>query len=230
MIGRIEASDDAEALARHVAEWLIGQVDRHAGPVRIALSGGSTPRRMFALLASPAYAGRMDWAKLHLFWGDERCVPYDSPDSNYGEAKRLLLDHVGIPAGQVHPFDVRLPPEAAADAYAANLTRDAGAGMLFAITFLGLGEDGHTASLLPGQAVLDERHRLAAAVTEGRPETRLTLTFPALERSEIVAFLVSGAGKQVIFRDIRAGLADVPAARLRPLGETVWFVDQSALG
>ncbi len=230
MIGRIDVSEDAAALARRAAEWLIETVARHAAPVRVALSGGSTPKQMFALLAQPAFARRMDWAKLHLFWGDERCVPYASPDSNYGEAKRLLLDHVPIPPAQVHPFAVDMSPDLAAAAYDALLREVAGDGMLFAVTFLGLGEDGHTASLLPGQPVLAVRDRLAASVSEGRPETRLTLTIPALERSETVAFLVSGAGKQAIFRDVRAGLAEVPATMLRPLGQTAWFVDQPALG
>ncbi len=225
-----DISADAEALAHRVAEWLIGVVAAHPAPVRVALSGGSTPRRMFTRLAAPECARRMDWAKLHVFWGDERCVPYDSTDSNYGEAKRLLLDHVPIIPAQIHPFDVTLPPVEAARAYDELLRRSAPDGPIFAVTFLGLGEDGHTASLLPGQPVLEEREALAAMVAEGRPEVRLTLTYPALARSEIVAFLVSGEAKRPIFRDLRAGLADVPAARLRPEGRRIWFADQSALG
>lgn len=230
MMAEFEISPDAPGLARRVAEWFIGVVAAHPAPVRVALSGGSTPKQMFSLLATPEFANRMDWAKLHLFWGDERLVPYASPDSNYGEAKRLLLDHVPIIPDQVHPFDVTRPPAEAAAAYDAMLRAMAPAGPIFAISFLGLGEDGHTASLLPGQKVLEERVALAAVVASGRPEVRLTLTYPALERSESVAFLVSGEAKQPIFRQIRAGLAEVPAARLRPEGKMIWFADQSALG
>jgi 6-phosphogluconolactonase len=236
MIGHVESFADADSVASHAADWLIARVAAAEAPVRVALSGGSTPKRLFSLLAQPERAARMKWERLALFWGDERCVHYDSPDSNYGEAKRLLLDHVPIDMGQVHPFPTNLAPEEAAARYAQTLQAAYGATVLapskplFEVNFLGLGEDGHTASLIPGQPVLDELRAWTAAVAGGRPEVRLTLTYPALESADTVVFLVCGASKAAIFAELQAGTADVPAARLRPQGETIWFVDQAALG
>jgi 6-phosphogluconolactonase len=236
MIGAFDVQNSADDLAAHVADWLIARVAAADGPFRIALSGGSTPKRLFALLAQPGRAARMQWPKLHLFWGDERYVPYDSPDSNYGEARRILLDHVAIPRAQVHPFPVGATPDVAAANYAKLLQAEYGAAVLdparpfFDLNFLGLGEDGHTASLIPGQPVLRERSLWAAAVGQGRPEVRLTLTYPVLESARTVAFLVAGSGKADILRTLRAGTADVPAARLKPQGETIWFVDRAAAG
>jgi 6-phosphogluconolactonase len=232
MIGSFDVSEDAGALATRVADWLIARVAATMAPVRVALSGGSTPKKLFSLLAAPDRAARMDWTKLHLFWGDERFVPYDSSDSNYGEAKRLLLDKVPLPGTHVNPFPDGPDPESAAAIYEATLRAQPTTDIapLFEVNFLGLGEDGHTASLLPGNPVLNERTRWAVAVREGRPEVRLTLTYPALERANTVAFLVSGAGKAAILRKVRAGIADLPATNLHPRGEVIWFVDRAALG
>ena len=211
MTGSVVVRPNADDLAAWVAEWLIARVAGQTGAVRIALSGGSTPKRLFAALAAPDRAARMQWGRVHLFWGDERYVGYDSADSNYGEARRLLLDQVGIPPSQVHPFEVTMAPEVAAARYEQLLRAEYGADTLdparplFDVNFLGLGEDGHTASLIPGQPVLEERTAWAAAVGQGRPEVRLTLTYPALESASVVAFLVAGAGKAEIVRAVRGG-------------------------
>jgi 6-phosphogluconolactonase len=236
MIGTFDVQATADDVAAHVADWLISRVAATAAPVRVALSGGSTPKKLFALLAEPSRSGRMQWSKLHLFWGDERYLPYDSPDSNYGEAKRILLDHVGISPAQVHPFPVDAAPHVAAAQYAKLLQAEYGAAVLdparplFDVNFLGLGEDGHIASLIPGQTVLRERVSWTASVGQGRPEVRLTLTYPVLESAKMVAFLVAGSSKANILRALRAGTADVPVAHLKPQGETLWFVDRAAAG
>jgi 6-phosphogluconolactonase len=235
MIGTIEVVPTPDAVAAHVADWLIARAAAAPGPFRVALSGGSTPKKLFALLAEPGRAAQMPWSRLHLFWGDERHVPPDSAESNYGEAKRILLDRVPLPAAQIHPIPTQATPDQDAAAYATLLQREYGATTLdparplFDVNFLGLGEDGHTASLIPGQPVLHERTAWAAAVGQGRPEVRITLTYPALESARAVAFLVAGPSKAGILGRLRADTADVPAAHLHPLGETLWFVDQAAM-
>ena len=230
---QIDVQPTAADVAARVAAWLIARIDAGSEPFRVALSGGSTPKALFALLASPEYARRVPWSRLHLFWGDERFVPYTSADSNYGEARRLLLDRVPIPAGNVFPMPTDGAPEDAASRYADTLRAGYGsdtldpAEPLFDVNFLGLGEDGHTASLIPGQKVLRECAAWVAAVGQGRPEVRLTLTYPALNSARAVAFLVAGAGKNAIVNALRGG-ADVPAAHIAPMGEVLWFMDHAA--
>jgi 6-phosphogluconolactonase len=236
MIGAFQVFPTGDDVAAHVADWLIARVAAAPGPFRLALSGGSTPKKLFALLAAPDRAAQMQWSKLHLFWGDERHVPPASPDSNYGQAKRILLDHVPLPPAHIHPVPTAATPDQDAASYASVLRQEYGAASLdparplFDVNFLGLGEDGHTASLIPGQPVLNERTAWVAAVGQGRPEVRITLTYPVLESARTVAFLVTGAAKADILRRLRADTADVPAAKLRPVGETIWFIDLAAAG
>jgi 6-phosphogluconolactonase len=228
MSGTVVSLPDPPALAAHVAVWLARRIT--AGPARIALSGGSTPKAMFDALATM----NLDWSQTHLFWGDERFVPPQHPDSNYGMTNSRLLSKILIPAANVHPIPTDGTPADAADRYQLLLrsiygsTRLGPARPLFDITVLGLGEDGHTASLLPGESVLDERTRWVSAVSHGRPETRITLTYPALESSAIVAFLVAGAAKRDVMARARAGDAALPAGRLKPQGELIWFTDDAA--
>ena len=147
---------DPEALARHVAGWLTEQALASTGRFAIALSGGSTPKRLYEVLAEPDFAHRFPWERTHLFWGDERFVPADSADSNYRMTRLALLDHVKVPPGHIHPMPTSGNPAEAAQAYQATLeqyysheTLDM-ARPLFDVTLLGLGENGHTASLFPG--------------------------------------------------------------------------------
>src|SRR5216684_2790611 len=189
MRGRIETLADPAALAHHVAEWMTEAALAANGIFRVSLSGGSTPKALFTLLASDQFLGRFPWTRVAWYWGYERTL-----QMAYGAA---VLD----PARP-----------------------------LFDITLLGLGPDGHTASLLPGEPVLEERQRWVAAVSHGRPEVRITMTYPVIESSRQVAFLVAGKEKAAIFKAIRAGGSDVPAARVNPVGELVWFVDRAAAG
>jgi 6-phosphogluconolactonase len=204
------------------------------GPCRVSLSGGSTPKALYGLLASDEFRGRFPWQRVFWYWGDERFVPPDHPDSNYRMAREAMLAKVPAPAENIHPVPTDGSPEEAARRYERMLQRAYGASTLdpsrplFDIMLLGLGADGHTASLLPGDPALDERTRWVVAVSHGRPEVRITLTYPAIESSRHVAFLVEGISKAPVLSAIRAGESRVPAARVQPVGELIWFVDRAA--
>ena len=234
MSGRIETLADPAALARHVAEWMTTAALAATGDFRVSLSGGSTPKALFTLLASDPFVGRFPWARVSWYWGDERFVPYDHPESNYRMAREAMLRKVPVPPGNIHPVPVDGTPEEAALRYERILQAEYGAAVLdrakplFDVTLLGIGTDGHTASLLPSDPVLQERKRWVAAVSHGRPEVRITMTYPVIESSRQVAFLVAGKEKAATFNAIRAGASQVPAARVKPVGELIWFVDKAA--
>ena len=232
--GTVSVYPDADTVADAVASWLLAQ---SAGKERftVSLSGGSTPKRLYERLASPAYRDRFPWDRTEWFFGDERFVPKDDKDSNFRMVSEAMLSHVPAPPDSVHAFDIALAsPEEAAIAYEEELKCFYGADVLdpakplFDVMLLGLGPDGHTASLIPGQPVLDEHDRWAAAVTEGRPEARLTLTSPVIASSRAIAFLVTGQDKAAMLAHVRSGAEDVPAGRLRSAGEVQWFVDRAA--
>jgi 6-phosphogluconolactonase len=231
---RIEILADPPALARRVAEWMTNTALAAQGPCRVSLSGGSTPKALYGLLASDEFRGRFPWQKVFWYWGDERFVPPDHPDSNYRMAREAMLAKVPAPAENIHPVPTDGSPEEAARRYERMLQRAYGASTLdpsrplFDIMLLGLGADGHTASLLPGDPALDERMRWVVAVSHGRPEVRITLTYPAIESSRHVAFLVEGISKAPVLSAIRAGESRAPAARVQPVGELIWFVDRAA--
>ncbi len=192
------------------------------GPESLVLAGGSTPRALYELLASDDYRSRLDWLDLQVWFSDERAVPPGHPDSNYGMARRTLLDLVPVADDAVH----RMPAEdvaldAAASRYEATLPDR------FDLVLLGMGPDGHTASLFPGTTALeeDERRVVGTSTPMGR---RMTLTYPALESARHVLFLVLGAEKRAMLQQIRDG-ADVPAARVDPAdGDVTWIVDRAA--
>lgn len=231
---RLEVLADPAALADRVAAWLLDLALAKPDAFSLCLSGGLTPKALYARLAQPPYRDSFPWARTHLFWGDERCVPKDDPLSNYRMVKEALLDHAPIPAANIHPVDTDLAPEAAAAAYAGALQAFYGgdaldpARPLFDVNLLGLGDDGHTASLFPNTAVLNERTLWAAAVVGAKAEARVTLTYPVLESSRHAAFLVTGEGKAAILTRLMADDQDLPSAHLRPTGERVVFSDQAA--
>jgi len=233
-LGRIEILSDLPALVRHTAEWLTAAALAAKSPFRVSLSGGSTPKTLYELLASDRFRNRFPWQRAHWYWGDERFVPYDHPESNYRMTREAMLSKVPVPPENVHPVPTDGEPDDAARRYERTLQAAYGATTfdparpLFDVTLLGLGADGHTASLLPDEPVLEERKRWVAAVSHGRPEIRITMTYPAIESSRRVAFLVAGAEKASIFSAISTGKSHVPAARVRPVGELYWFVDRAA--
>lgn len=235
----IRIFNDPEALGRGAAEFFAG-IAREAvvsrGQFSVALSGGGTPRRTYELLARPPLRDGGDWLKTHIFWGDERCVDPDSPHSNTRMAREALLNHVPIPAEQVHPMDCGPTPEEGARRYEA-LLRDyfAGREPRFDLILLGLGENGHTASLFPGGEVLNELHRWVAPVYVAEQDLhRLTLTAAFINQARKVAFLVAGAAKAEVVRQVLHGPRDprrLPAQLIRPEpGQLHWLLDQGAAG
>ena len=228
---------DAAALTRHAAEFLLAEAGRTTGRFTLSLSGGSTPKALFELLATPEFRDRMPWERTHLFWGDERFVAPDDADSNYRMTREALLDHAPIPPVNIHPMPTDGTPEEAAARYDGLLRSYYGretldpARPLFDITLLGLGEDGHTASLFPGTSALEQVLPWVTAVRSDHvKQPRLTLTYPALASSGTIVFLAAGAGKTAIMRRVWAGDHALPAARVRCVGRTLWFVDKAAAG
>ena len=235
-IGRIEVLSDPLTLAQRVAEWMTQAALAAQDSFRVSLSGGSTPKTLYGLLAADEFRDRFPWQRVSWYWGDERFVPYDHPESNFRMTREAMLGKAPVPPKNIHPIPTDGSPEDAARRYELTLQRAYGAAKLdphrplFDVTLLGLGGDGHTASLLPGEPALSERKHWVAVVSHGRPEVRITMTYPVLESSRRVAFLVAGEEKAAIFNTIRRGGSRVPAAQIRPVGELLWFVDRAAAG
>jgi 6-phosphogluconolactonase len=232
--GRTEILPDPPALARHVAEWMTAAALAAKAPFRISLSGGSTPKALYELLASDEFRSRFPWKQVSWYWGDERFVPHDHSESNYRMVREAMLSRAPIPPENIHPIATDGTPEEAAREYERTLQRAYGASTLdparplFDITLLGLGADGHTASLLPGDPALEECTRWVVPVSHGRPEVRITLTLPVIDSSRHAAFLVADRSKAAALAAIRAGNSRLPGARVRPVGELIWFVDRAA--
>jgi 6-phosphogluconolactonase len=230
---------DIDALSRAALEEVLRIVHEAVarnGRCAISLSGGHTPEKMFALWSSDEYREGTPWDAVHLFWGDERYLPRTDPLSNYAMTKRTLLDRVPIRAANVHPMPTDfLKAEEAARAYAAELRSFFAAGSpAFDAQLLGLGSEGHTASLFPASSALAEKEAWCLAVTvPATPPQRLTLTYPILNQARNTYFLVSGESKKDIVRAIGAdpdlAASQYPAARVRPVGPLYWFLDQAAV-
>ncbi len=201
----------------------------------IALSGGSTPLGMYRLLAREPYRSELPWNDVHLFWVDERCVPPDHPASNYGAARRELLDRVALPPSHVPPMAGELAPLAGAVRYGDEIGEFFHMAPpeipTFDLVFLGVGNDGHTASLFPGQISLDERKKWVIAVKGGNPNVhRLTLTLLVLNQAQKLVFMVSGREKaEIVQRVLQGPRENLPAQLIRPSGETPsWLLDREA--
>lgn len=237
--GTLRVVEDGAALAKAGADLVAEAAEAAGERFVMGLAGGSTPKPLYETLATPAYRERIDWARAEIVLGDERFVDPEDPASNFRMIRTALLDHVPIPDRQKHAVPYQgLDVAQAAGRYELTLkhlygAQDIEAGRpFFDICLLGMGDDGHTASLLPGQdALLDERRRWVLPVTEGRPEQRVTLTLPVLDSARLVVFLVSGAGKRDMLESILAGEeTGVPSARVRPEGRLVWLADRAAAG
>lgn len=236
--GRVSVVDDAAALAHAAAELFIAmarEAVERAGLATVALSGGSTPKHMGRLLAEESYRSRVPWDRLHVFWGDERLVPLESPESNAGEAMRAFLDAVGIPAEQINPFEtVEIAPEESARRYERRVRDVVPGGELpvFDLVLLGMGEDAHTASLFPGTPAINEAERLVVSNYVPKLETtRLTFTPPLINAARNVAFLAAGAGKAAPLAEVLEGPHEperLPSQVVRPAGGPLWLVDRAA--
>jgi 6-phosphogluconolactonase len=224
-----EAPQDlAEAAAESFAEEAAKSV-RERGRFAVALAGGSTPKALYELLATE-YRSALDWDKVHVFFGDERTVPPDHEDSNYRMAYDTLLSRV--PVGSVHRMRGELDPAEAAMLYEEELKRFFDGPPRFDLILLGIGEDGHTASLFPGTPALDVTDRwVVENPVEKLGTVRITLTVPAINAAKRVIFLVAGAGKAEALKEILEGDADphkYPAKLIRPEGGAEWMVDRAA--
>jgi 6-phosphogluconolactonase len=238
-MNNIVVMSDPEALAHEAAKRFAELVQEAAGArgrFSVALSGGSTPGRLYELLAGDPYRARIPWHQVHLFWGDERCVPPGDPGSNYRLANETLISQVPIPAENVHRMRGELEPGAAARVYERVLEDFfCGPRARFDLVLLGLGEDGHTASLFPDSPVMAEAQRLVAPATalyQDRPAQRMTLTLPAINTSRQVLFLVSGSAKaQVVQAVVEGPEGHLPAQRIQPTaGQLTWLLDAAAAG
>jgi 6-phosphogluconolactonase len=235
---------DTESLVSGAADFMVksGRLALAArGRFTLALCGGTTPKPVYARLATAGYQDCLDWSKVQIFFGDERCVPPDDPQSNYLMVRNALLDKALIPVENIHRMRGEAEPEEAAAAYAKDLERtfggDAGAGKLppegFDLILLGMGDDGHTASLFPGSAAVTEKERwVMAHYVEAAGLWRLTLTPVVINAARQVAFLVSGAGKAEVVHLVLAGPyrpVKLPAQVIRPhSGELRWLLDAPA--
>lgn len=230
---RTEIFDDAGQFASRAAAWIAGLIAAKGGRFRIALTGGETPRALYRELGA-RFQGSVDWTSVEFFWGDERFVPPEDPASNYRMARETLLAQIPAREANIHPIPTSGDPDQAARTYEATLKRAYGADSLdparplFDLVLLGLGDDGHICSLLPGSPALEERQRWVVPVAHGRPEMRITLTYAPIQSSRVTAFLVVGEKKAEAVRAVRAGDAALPGARLQPEGELVWLLDRAA--
>lgn len=229
---------DAEALAAAAAEYWM-EMYRDACAARtifqVALSGGSTPKRLYQMLAASARLTAIDWSRVHVYFGDERAVPPEHADSNYRMVREALLDHIAIPAENVHRMHAAPERiEQDADEYAAvlheYLPRNMAGTPVFDLILLGMGADGHTCSLFPDTPILDERARSVAAVHVQRLDSwRLSLTFPVLDAARHLLFLVTGSDKAKRLRQVcRDATPPAPVQRIRPRGIVDWYLDRAA--
>jgi 6-phosphogluconolactonase len=240
-MAEVEVFSDKSALIRAEADRIV-TIAKAAisarGRCLLSLSGGSTPKPLYELLASAPYATQIDWSRMHLFWGDERCVPPDQPESNYRMTRQALIDHVPIPGENVHRIRGEDEPQVAADAYERVLREFFGSGEVpsrsFDLVLLGMGPDGHTASIFPGTAATIEARRWVMPVHVERPKAmwRVTLTTVVLNAAADVTFLVAGAEKatrlhEVLQKGERRPL--LPVQLVRPTdGSVHWMVDAAA--
>ena len=232
----IEVSDPA-ALAKAAADRLMARIAANDGGVAICLTGGSSPRQLYALLATDAYRSQIPWHRVHWFIGDERFVPADDHLNNMAAAQRIFLNRCA-PASNVHPIpDNSASPEQAAQQYQSALKSFYGADSLksarplFDLVLMGVGPEGHTASLFPDDPALQESDRWVVGVPKAHVEPfvpRVTLTLPALGSCREMLFAVSGSDKRAILTRVLAG-ENLPANRARSTGDTIWLVDKAAL-
>ncbi len=236
--GQVLVVKDGEALASTAANLVkaaIGRQSARGQRAMVALSGGSTPKRMGQLFAETSLRDSVDWSSVEFFWGDERWVPLSSSESNAGEAMRAFLDHVAIPKDQIHPFQTEdISPEESATAMEETIRRLGKAEVpRFDLVLLGMGDDGHTASLFPGTDAIHERHRLVVShFVPKLDSTRLTFTPLLINTAKRVAFLVGGEGKADMLHTVLDGPVDVsvfPSQVIRPIGGNLtWIVDEAA--
>jgi 6-phosphogluconolactonase len=228
---------DPAALAKTAAERVLARMSENSGRIAIALTGGSSPKALYQLLATEPYRSRIPWDRVHWFIGDERFVPPSDPLNNMAMARRIFLDQLA-PAANIHPIPTgTATPDEGAELYARELKSFYGADELdpthplFDVVLMGMGPDGHTASLFPGYPAIDETRRWVVGVPKANVEPfvpRVTLTLPTLSSCREMLFEVAGAEKRAILTRVFEG-GNLPAQRAQSIGETIWLVDNHAL-
>jgi 6-phosphogluconolactonase len=234
---QVIAASGPVALARAAAERVVARIAANKARVAICLTGGSSPKQLYQLLATDAYRSRIPWDRVHWFIGDERFVGPDDPLNNMGTARRIFLDRLAPPAN-IHPIPTDTSdPDAAARRYESELQSFYGANALdparplFDVVLMGVGPDGHTASLFPDYPAIEEAERWVVGVPKAHVEPfvpRVTLTLPALNSCREMLFEVAGAEKRAILTRVLGG-ENLPANRAQSIGETIWLVDTAAL-
>lgn len=223
----VQRYPDLAAIAKAMADELPGLVQRTLdetfSSAHFVLSGGNTPQALFGELVARG-RGFLPWDDIHLWWGDERCVPPDHPDSNFGAAKRLLIDPLGLDASMWHRMKGEDPPEQAAKAYEDHIYNSFGDNPVFSVVFMGIGTDGHTASLFPGTPIDPERIVIASQAPSGQP--RISMTPKIVNAARHVRFLVAGDEKADVLAKVLQG-GDVPARQIQN-ADLVWLVDEPA--
>jgi 6-phosphogluconolactonase len=238
--GKIEVHPDLETLSFHAASIFVGASRNSIAAKKrftVAISGGSTPRRLYTLLGSEAYRHQVDWQHVHFFWADERCVPKEDEASNFKAAFDTLLSRVALPDKNIHRIKGEETPDKASRVYEEEIKRFFGESEKprFDLIILGMGEDGHTASLFPGSKSLEEKVRLAIPVyLEETKKNRVTLTLPVLNSADQILFLVAGVSKAAALSQILGNekrKKGLPAGLIRPShGNMTWLIDQEAAG
>ena len=232
---RIEICKDAEDLARHAAGLFVAKAGLALGARRqfaVALSGGETPRRMYRLLTQDHYTYQIVWQAMQVYFSDERCVPPDDARSNYRMAQETLLSKVPVPAQNIHRMRGENDPPAAAAGYEEMLKENFTGVPAFDLILLGMGADGHTASLFPGSSAAAETERFVAVARDSAGTSRLTLTLPVINAARAVAVLVSGGEKADTLRRVLGTGArpeGLPIQSVRPAsGQLIWIIDEAA--
>ena len=245
MVSHYSVLSESKIIIKGNTDWAIRAADIFSNKARdcvnkkgrfvVALSGGSTPRPVHRLLSQEPYCSDIPWNGTNIFWVDERCVPETDPASNFGAAKADFLDYIPIPATQIHPMPAGDFPADGAKRYEQELKDFFGSNELsltaFDLIFLGIGQDGHTASLFPGQRALDEREKWVVAVKGGNPDVnRLTMTLPVLNHARQIVLLVSGKEKALVIKTLFEETdSKLPVSGVRPIsGQLIWLMDQEA--
>lgn len=232
---RVETPDElAETAAGRFVALGRAAIEQR-GIFSVALSGGSTPRALYQQLAGGLWNDALDWSRVQVYFSDERFVPPDSSESNYHTAREFLFDHVPLAADNIHAYrTVDISPSDSAERYESEIRAVLGAGddgrPVFDLILLGMGPDGHTASLFPGTTALEVKDRIVAPNFVEKFETwRLTFTYPLLDAARTVMFLVQGADKKERVREVLSGTSSLPAARVHPaVGQIIWMLDAAA--
>lgn len=235
MNGEIIHCQDLDELSHQVAEQFVQlarQCIKQQGSFYVALAGGGTPKRLYQLLASAAFREQVEWSRVFFFFGDERYVPHEHPDSNYRMARQSLLDHIPANQAQVFAMNTALEVRRAAADYSRTIQQSlpmVNQLPAFDLILLGMGDDGHTASLFPRSCILHDERLVAAVYVEKFKSWRISMTYPLINNAEHVWILVAGSAKAPVLAQIQAGQdSEYPVARVKPRGEQSWYVDQAA--